>query len=335
MQNRSMPQHAHYSYIILIYIYSYIYINFIYLFIMRKGIINTIQLLCVTLLISLIKTYDDIYDYPKDTKIPPDHQQKFKIKINQLKNFCFMKETNILNKTIVEKLNIFKKSNCPPVVLIPGFMGSKLEFRMKNCTEFKHYHKNVMKSCGWNNCMVKELKRFTIWLPIKIDYGEIINSVFSSEPGQKEIKDKVYIPNIIREIVIDQNVIKFPHKEECLGNLLRIYYKKINNTDTDSNSYSYEIENFRGAEIRTMKSDKKECGADVISNMIGDTLSLSREYQGYASLNENLHIIGYTKGVTLFNFPYDFRLPIDKIAKELDKTIKLAYKITKKKPIII
>lgn len=304
-------------------------------------------ILCFKVVFNL--NFEGIYDpndYKQDYHQPID-QENYIRKVKEMSYKC-LNLTNIvqksgknvsvnslvLNMTMEQKLEAFQNSDCPPLVILPGFFGSKLEFKMENCAEFQKFHPNIMKSCGWKSCTDKKLQRFLMWVNTDIDFGDIMEVVFGAGKGKKNKKVNAdpYIPHFIKHLNIDENIIDYHHKEECFGNLFRIYYTK---NESENGEQKYQITNLKGAKIKVVKSDKKECGINAISNFLGDSLSTTRDFQGFAKMDEFLLRLGYTRGLNLFYHPYDFRIPIDNIMRRIDNTVKLAYKITKKKPILI
>lgn len=263
-------------------------------------------------------------DYRVNHNLPEDSSEYVK-NLEEIKLKCLdIDMEKIIEMSVEQRIKAFQNSNCPPIVLLPGFLGTKLEFKMKNCHEFQTFHPNIMKSCGWDNCHAPQLKRFLVWANIDVD----IFKMFSAEKEQ-------HIPKLIRSVKIsDNNVIKIPFRRGCMGNLLRVYYKRHEN-NPENEGINYQAENLKGAEIKFMKSDIRKCGSDATSNLLGDTYSFSREFKGFARMNEYLIHMGYYHGVSLFNQPYDFRMPMSGLINELDKTVKLAYTITKKIPILI
>jgi hypothetical protein len=281
-------------------------------------------------------------NYNFDYTMPHDDQEYLnKLKFNKFK--CLelkgkVSDDKILKMSIEEKLEAFKNTDCAPVVVLPGFLGSKMEFRMKDCSEFEKYHPNIMKSCGWKNCNDKKLKKFPIWVNSDINVMEIMGMVMNSnDPKNKnkgnknKIRRDPYIPNLIKSLIVNENVIEYEHQEECFGNLFRLYYTK----NVSDDKVSYLLTNLKGAEVRVKASNKNQCGIDVVSNYLGNMFSITRNFQGFAKFDEYFTRLGYVKGVNLFYHPYDFRLPIDKLIRRIGHTVKTAYKITKKKPILI
>ena len=285
--------------------------------------------------------HDKANNYKFDYSAPHDGEDYLK-KLNEVKFGCLktkgkLSDSKILNMTIEEKLEAFKQSECAPVVVLPGFMGSKMEFRMKDCKEFEKFHLNIMKSCGWKNCRDPRLKKFPIWVNTDFDVMEVLGVVMGGDQNSKKkkvnkISKNPYIPHLIKNLVVNENVIEYEHQEECFGSIFRLYYAK---NSTDGENTSYQLTNLKGAEVRVKDSNKKQCGLDVVSNYLGQWFSVSRNFQGFAKLDEYFLRMGYTRGVSLFYHPYDFRLPLDMLIRRLGNTVRTAYKITKKKPIII
>ena len=228
-------------------------------------------------------------------------------------------EKFIRQLTDEQKLELFRKSNCPPVILIPGFIASKLEFVMKNCTEFSRNHKAIMETCGWKNCKAKELQSFTVWINVDIDMG----AIFGMDEGQK----KEYIPKLIRYGQLGDFKVDFPQKKACFGHLMRNYFEKNHNN-------LIETVKLKGAELTVKIVSKKDCGAGSISNYAGP-LSNARTYQGFNSMITLFNKMGYQNVITLFPYPYDFRSTLKEASIKLKNTIDIAYKINKKKLLII
>ena len=100
------------------------------------------------------------YKEPKDSK---EYLNNLKLNTYKCLNIPYNKtSTKVLSMSAYDKLEAFKSSDCAPIIVLPGFMGSKLEFKMTNCNLFEKYHPNIMKSCGWKTCNDPKLKRFNI-----------------------------------------------------------------------------------------------------------------------------------------------------------------------------
>ena len=227
----------------------------------------------------------------------------------------------------VQKVNLFKKGPCSPIVLIPGYMATKLEFIMKDCNIFRKNHPNIMKSCGWNTCTHKLLKKFTVFINFEFDLSLLFG-------GAKEEKSKPYLPKIFKYVKVgDVQPLDLGYRKECLGNLLRLYFKKTNET-TDI-KHKYKIVNLQGAEIRPLYETQEVCGRSAVTNFLGDHMSTSRSFQGFHELINLFTHLGYTNGLNLFISPYDFRQSPENIIPLIDKAVKTAYTINKKKSILI
>jgi len=260
-----------------------------------------------------------------------------------------------------QKVESFQKGKCPPIVIVPGYIGTKLDFRITNCDLFSKYHSEIMNTCGWENCHANELKKFTIWLNMDIDINEILASVMGGNTNKKkDKKKKEHIPTILRSIKIENNIpIEYEFKQGCLGSLLRLYHKennfeeiqinmtKVNTTEFDKkdlynnstyndiNNEYYKIQKLKGAEITLQTTTRGECGADSVSNILGNIFSVSNSFKGFHHLNSHLLKMGYIKGLSLFNVPYDFRLDMNILLEPIKRAIKTAYQINKKKVLLI
>jgi hypothetical protein len=242
-------------------------------------------------------------------------------------------KVNLINSSNKEKTESFKNGKCPPVILVPGYGGSKLDFKITNCNLFSKSHPEILKTCKWDNCHSQELKKFSVWINTDIDIGEIMSRIMGGGQPPNKKKKKMHIPKILRSIVIeDTEPIEYEMNEGCLGSLLRLYYKEINE---ENDNKVYNIEKLEGAEISVQATTREKCGADITSNILGDIFSISNTYKGFLGLNDHLTKQGYFKGLSLFNVPYDFRQDIDKLMIEVNKAIRTAYEINKKKVLII
>lgn len=317
---------------------------------------------------------------------------------------CLEIPKNILNQKnfSLEKLNykskmeFFQKGKCNPVVLIPGIFGTKLEFVLEDCKQFKEFHKNIMDSCGWDDCESDAFpKKFKIWLEIgaekaiqkvmknvKNNFFSFLNLNENEKNGDSDSEDdnnkynkdinEYYIPSMLKYFDINGNKIFFnnkPNTEKCFGNLFRLYYTKEesnNNSERESENNINTNKNYtinknkknkannenetiptenpkikvlkklKGAEIRVLLENPTDCGADAVSDFAKPySQYLSKSLLGFESINKSLADLGYTKGLSLFNAPYDFRFQMAEIIPKIQETIQLAYKINKKKVILI
>jgi hypothetical protein len=276
------------------------------------------------------ETYYDPESYKHtEHSIPKDSREYLK-KLSEMTFTCLGKklnDTTVLKMSTEEKLLAFKQMHCPPIIMLPGFLGTKMEFKMKNCTEFKKFHPNIMQKCGWDDCRHKSLQKFSIWINTNIDFSKILSFVFSEESNKKTIKEKIYIPHFIQRLIVNEKIIDYEHKSACFGSLFRLYFQQGDN--------GLQLTNLKGAEIRVMQSNKNSCGLDVVSDYLGTVFPNPRALKGFSKVDEFLSRLGYSKGLNLFYHPYDFRLPLEKLIRRVHNTVKIAYKITKKKPLII
>lgn len=314
-----------------------------------------------------LKIFSSIFQKNKNYLNTKNQFRCLKIPSNILKQ----KNFNLDNLSNEMKTDFFQKSKCNPVILIPGIFGSSLEFVLHNCKKFKEFHRNIMDSCGWDDCESPSFpKRFKIWLETGADKAieKVINNYkgdfFSfldikqktqddKEEHEEDQSKKFYIPSMLKYFDIQGKRIYFNNKqntEKCFGNIFRLYYIKASNNEyiTETNDSNSETKNnhvdqkiklqkkLKGAEIRILTENIKECGAEATSDYAKPySQYLSKSLLGFKQINESLEKLGYIKGLSLFNIPYDFRLQINDIIPKIQETIKLAYKINKKKVIVI
>lgn len=230
---------------------------------------------------------------------------------------------SVSNKNYVEA---FTEGPCSPIILVPGYWGSKLQFEMKDPQMFKQHHKDIVDICGWKNVEAEELKKFSLWINVDIDIQKLL---FMEGENKPKIK-KEYIPHILKRVKVMEKDQKFPHKEGCYGSLLRNYF------DVDENS-NLVLKELKGAVIRPTlsKNDIKDCGRNSVSNFLESYSGFVKFTLGFDTMIKHLETLGYKLGLSLFVFPYDWRISIADQYDALDRTIKLAYAITKKKTILI
>jgi len=303
--------------------------------------------------------YSELYEVQKD---------EFEYKNKLLEYTCLdstvlpknkQGKIHLISATNKQKVESFKKGKCPPIVIVPGYNGSKLDFRITNCTLFSKHHPEIMRTCGWSNCHSEELKKFTIWLNMDFDISEIMAVMMGGVINKNNKgKEKMHMPKILRSIKIENGVpIEYEFKEGCFGSLFRLYHKEnINNNVQNSNEniyktstkendlddlndknekINYKVEKLSGAEITIQATTREECGADTVSNILGNIFSISNSFKGFHNLNNHLLRMGYVKGLSLFNVPYDFRMDIDSIIAPVKRAIRTAYEINKKKVLLI
>lgn len=221
----------------------------------------------------------------------------------------------------------FMSNFCNPVILVPGMMGSKLKFEMKDPEMFKKNHHDVVEACGWHDIKSERLRSFSIWINIDIDIQKLLMT--SQDDLVSSLNKEEYIPHIFKRIKVFGLDINYPHKEGCYGALARSYYK------LDEKGFLVSRE-FKGAIIRPASiKEISECGKNSVSNFLEMFSEFIRFSLGYSLMIKRLEALGYKLGLSLFVFPYDWRSPISEHYEMLNKTIQIAYSITKKKSILI
>ena len=241
------------------------------------------------------------------------------------------KLSNITNENYVSS---FQEGPCSPIIIIPGYMGSKLEFKLTDPILFKENHPEIIEKCEWKNLNSKSLKSFLIW--INIDSAKIqekLSGNFFKKQNNQPLEEE-YIPHFINNITFDDLDINlnYKHKPECYGSIMRLYFKSVLINEKNN----LDIINLQGAEIKPyLSNNRKTCGKESISNFLDSYSSFARYTLGFKAMISNLEKMGYKLGLSLFANPYDWRLPLFKNTYTVNKSLKTAYEITKKKSILI
>lgn len=236
---------------------------------------------------------------------------------------------NLKNVTNKYYTQAFVNGSCPPIVLVPGFLGTKLEFVMENTTKFAENHQDIINNCGWKDLKAKEIQKFSLWINTDIDFMTLaMQDQKEAEKNKKAQSKKEFVPKLFKRVNLNGSELKFENRPKCFGSLLRNYFS-VNSKN------EIIFESLKGASIRPVLNDKKQCGADGISNFLEQYSSYVKFTKGFNDLVKHLESLGYKNGLSLFSFPYDWRLPPHHHEKNLNKTINLAYAITKKKAIVI
>lgn len=231
---------------------------------------------------------------------------------------------NVTNDVYVEK---FIEGPCAPVILLPGYMGSKLEFKMLDTKIFAEKHNDIITKCGWTDLNAKEIQQFTLWINTDIDFMSIaMQNQMKSEKNKKKSKE-MHIPKLFKKIIINDSTMNFDVMSGCYGSLIRNYF--------EINDNKIKVKGLEGAEIRILAKDSQKCGADSISNFLDQYSSFVKFTKGFSDIVSNLENLGYKHGISLFSFPYDWRLPPLDHQEKLNKTLNLSFTINKKKSILI
>jgi len=261
------------------------------------------------------------------------HSKKAGLAETEIDTYCaelLKSGFNIKNTTNSLYVNAFIEGKCPPVVLVPGFIGTKLEFVMTNSTLFGESHRDIVKKCGWKDLKAKELKRFTLFINTDIDFMSIAMQDQEESSKTKKKSDKPHIPHFIKKVKIGDSEKVMDIQPGCWGSLFRVYYS------LEAETGKLKVEPLKGARIQPKISEGKErCGADSISNFLDSYSGYVKFTKAFNDIQEKLQSLGYKHGLSLFSFPYDWRLPPLFHEEKLNKTLNLAYTINKKKPIII
>ena len=231
--------------------------------------------------------------------------------------------SNIRNITNHNYIEAFKEGPCSPIILIPGYMGTKLEFVMEDSKLFRESHPEIIEKCGWKDLSNKELSKFNLW--INVEATNIEETIFGKS---KKAKSKEHIPLLFKNIKFMDFDIKYEQKPGCYGSLMRHYF-------TIDDKGEVHFSELKGAKIRPVVYDKSSCGSDSISNLLSTYSSFVKYSLNFQGILKTLEKLGYKNGLSLFSFPYDWRFPLNHHQEKLNKTINLSYALTKKKSIVI
>ena len=237
------------------------------------------------------------------------------------------KGLTVKNATNQQYTEAFIQGPCPPIVLIPGYLGTKLEFKMTNATLFKESHPEIIEACEWKNLKAPEIQKFNLWINTDIDFMAL---AFEANQKAKNNKKKIeleHIPKLFKKIKINDSLLDMEIKPKCFGFLFRNYFS--------FNENKLIFEPLKGAKIQPVLTKKDKCGSDSISNFLDQYSSFVPFTKGFNDLIANFEKLGYKNGLSLFAFPYDWRLPPQEHIEKLNKTINLAYAITKKKSVLL
>jgi lecithin-cholesterol acyltransferase len=275
----------------------------------------------------ILSQYNQNYQNNQNSKSSQSRQREVIVDpycVNLSKDNVNMK--NVTNKQYTQA---FINGPCAPIVIIPGFLGTKLEFAMQNTTKFEENHQDIIKNCNWKNLKAKEIQKFSLWINTDIDFMAIaMKDQSEAEKSSQKKVEKEYVPKLFKKIIINGSEMKEDVRSKCYGSLLRNYFSVNSNNEI-------VFEQLKGAVIRPVLKDMQQCGGDAISNFLDQYSSFVKFTKGFNDLIKHLEGLGYKHGLSLFSFPYDWRLPPHHHEKSLNKTINLAYAITKKKSLVL
>jgi hypothetical protein len=212
-------------------------------------------------------------------------------------NTYIKNNTQFLN---ADDINLIKfiAGDCSPVVWLSGLYANKFQVQITNCTEINTHHPEIAQACGYDK---------------KCNDGD--ESIFW----------------ISETYETDNN-------STCFGHLAKLNFVK--NPD---NPMEYIEEDFKGFRMtfygNTPKTkDSSQCGFGASCNLFDkDFYFGKRNIYGAEFIKEQLIVMGYQLGYSLFSIPVDWRrLPNDPYNFNLVKdAVDLAYNITNKPVLLI
>lgn len=203
-----------------------------------------------------------------------DDLNTFKNELPQ--NYCLNgknKET-LTNKEILFE---FAKGKCSPVIIAPGFLGSKIVVRI-NCEKLRSENAEIFSSCGWNACVSSD-GDFTIKIP------------------QKEYL--ILLP----ETLSPMNIMNLSSKTNlCFANLLKTEIDiRRNNEDLTRpiNGVSFSIKG-----LLKNRPENSKCGSDAIRDLQPFTKQTVQS-RAFSTMLIQLEYLGYVSGLSYQAIPYN------------------------------
>lgn len=272
----------------------------------------------ISLLIAVVTIFvSDLFDicYAQVAKADP-----YCVSLSKYKS----KMSNVTHENYIEA---FKDGPCHPIILVPGFISSKLEFQMKDPKVFAQNHPEIVEKCGWKNLNAPELQRFLVW--INTEATKVEELIMGGGKAQnKQTSKEEYIPHFFKRVKFLDFDLKYDDKKACYGSIMRNYFEIGDNGEI-------KVVGLKGAEITYyLPKDRRECGRESISNLLGTYSRYIKFAMVFDSIFDQLSNLGYKPGLSLFGFPYDWRNENSFHHDRLNRTINLAYTNTKKKSII-
>lgn len=198
------------------------------------------------------------------------YKESFK-KIMQESKWACLNGADPSKLTNQQYLKAFAAGPCNPAVYLPGISGSKLSV-VVNCNEFKQYHPDDFKSCGWQTC--------TGFLSPKSEY-------------------RVWAPHVLSPMSIG---IPDANHRNCFSAVFGFDTSKAaQGILTQKRGLKVMVE---GTTPETRTFAKSKCASKSVENLGLEDFA-PRMYLDLRLVFENA---GYKCGVNLQALPYDFRL---------------------------
>eukprot|EP00742_Colponemidia_sp_Colp-10_P001815 GILJ01001940.1.p1 GENE.GILJ01001940.1~~GILJ01001940.1.p1 ORF type:complete len:721 (-),score=134.09 GILJ01001940.1:132-2294(-) len=205
-----------------------------------------------------------------------------------------------------EKLALFIKGRCLPVVLIPGVLASRLRIEI-DCPTLRDKSPAAFESCGWNACEGKGFKK--------------------SVPNKEY---DVWVPDEFAPL----SVVGVRHRN-CWVNLFKLHLNDSTGTVQFTDTPGVKISPYG---LTPETKQYSNCGTSGTDGLNPDHLPFrNKQLQVFRFVSQALLSRGYQAGVTMFNLPYDWRREVQSTNVQLamEKQIRLAYRLTGKKVLVV
>lgn len=206
-----------------------------------------------------------------------------------------------------EYIKEFKLSNCPPIIVLPGLMGSNLR-ALIDCSIFlknkeKYFQiKNILSSCPFLCKNKTDIFDKSIWVNNK---------------------------SFLYYLTMNEYNLVYKNKQ-CLINIFQVYRQK------NPESSEFSTIDLPGFEIRIhgdtpKSSNESDCGANAIESIESNSDRL------YKVFLDTLRDQGYVSGISLQVVPYDFRHSslINFSSKKIKLSLKIQNALLNKKSVLV
>lgn len=215
-----------------------------------------------------------------------------------VKNIC-LKDPKATN-TPKEQLQSFIEGDCSPVIIVPGFLATRLMVEI-DCEELQENHPEIMEACGWSTCS---------W------------SLWSKKPASEYL---LWIADFLSPV----SMLSFSNST-CFGRIAQMHR---NGTENHVHPKGIKV-TWHGNTPQT--KSKADGGLGAITDILPVPLQ-TMETRGFKGIGQYLKSMGYQTGLTLFAIPYNFLATYvaNEVGYTLERTVRYVYELTGKKVVIV
>jgi len=204
-----------------------------------------------------------------------------------------------------EQLQSFIEGDCAPVIVVPGFLSTKMMVEI-DCETLMANNPEIMDACGWGTCS---------W------------SLWYSRPSTEYL---FWIPSLFHRV----NMVTFLSNSTCFGRLARFEYNASasNNYEKYLSPKGVRITWYGNTESTRSELDS---GFGAITDILPSYIQV-QDTRGFKGAKEYLQTLGYQTGLTLFAIPYIWLKTYvsNEASFSLERTVRYAYEMTGKKVVI-